>query len=113
MLTGSALMIVYLLAARVDFRKAGFYGGLVLMVAGVLHLSLAAAQSGAINSNRQAIVFKGVVNVKAAPGESQKTVFVIHEGTKVSIKAVDGDWINAELANGNSGWLPRSAVEQI
>ncbi|WP_256004397.1 SH3 domain-containing protein [Pedobacter deserti] len=112
-LTGFALLLVYLFASRIELRKGGFYGGIALVLVGIIFFSLAGAQSAALNAGRHAIVFKGVVNIKAAPAESQKTLFVIHEGTKVKIKGEDGDWIHVELANGNAGWMLRNSVEQI
>lgn len=42
-----------------------------------------------------------------------KDLFVIHEGTKVTILDEVGSWRNISLADGRQGWIPASDIEII
>ena len=33
-------------------------------------------------------------------------LFVLHEGTKVSVRSTLGDWSEIALEDGNVGWMP-------
>jgi hypothetical protein len=40
-------------------------------------------------------------------------LFILHEGTKVSIKSKLGDWNEIEMEDGNVGWMPSKDMEII
>nr|WP_068892667.1 tetratricopeptide repeat protein [Pedobacter panaciterrae] len=113
LLSGFALLIIYLFAISVSIKKPAFYAGISLIVLGLLSVFVGSAQNGYLNNSSQAIVFNGTVNVKSGPDEKLKTLFVIHEGTKVTIKQNDDNWIKVELPNGNIGWIESVAVKEI
>ena len=58
-------------------------------------------------------MLSGSVSVKSSPDESGTEVFVIHEGTKVSIISTLAEWSEVRLADGNIGWLQTSTIEKI
>ena len=61
-----------------------------------------------------AIVMSPVSSVKSSPSSgSSKDLFVIHEGTKVTILDEVGSWKNISLADGRQGWLPAADLEVI
>ena len=61
-----------------------------------------------------AIVMRPVSSVKSSPSaESSKDLFVLHEGTKVSILDSVGKWYNISLSDGRQGWIPESDIEII
>ena len=66
-----------------------------------------------MQTQKQGIVFNGKVNVKSAPDTKQKTLMVIHEGTKVTIIEPKNDWLKVELPNGNIGWIEAGALQLI
>ena len=61
----------------------------------------------------EAIVMEGSVTVKSSPDESGTELFIIHEGTKVSIKSSLNQWVEISLLDGNVGWVKKSQIEQI
>lgn len=61
----------------------------------------------------QAVVLEDAVEVLAGPGGNNATLFTIHEGTTLEIRAVRGEWIQAGLPNGLNGWLPKASVERV
>ena len=45
------------------------------------------------------------VTVQSSPSESSVDLFVLHEGTKVSILEREEGWNKIKIANGSVGWL--------
>ncbi|HSV88705.1 MAG TPA: tetratricopeptide repeat protein [Bacteroidales bacterium] len=61
----------------------------------------------------EAIVLVPNASVKSSPSNESPEVFVIHEGTKAKLTGELGDWYEIRLANGNVGWIQKSAIEVI
>lgn len=112
-IAGFILLIVYLYLTKVWPKKMAFYSGVVLLSLGSLFLVMAGVQSHYLNSGQEGIVFSGAADVKSGPDDKQKTLFVIHEGTKVNIREQDDDWIKITLANGNGGWIKLADIKKI
>ncbi|MEJ2880025.1 tetratricopeptide repeat protein [Pedobacter sp. GR22-6] len=110
---GSVLLIVYLFALVLPLKKSAFYSGIVLVFAGLFSLMMSGLQHRHFESHDEAIVFSGTVPVKAGPAAGEKTLLVIHEGTKVGIKARKNNWIRVTLPNGNEGWIGSAEVREI
>ena len=70
----------------------------------LLSLDFAFWQRTDARKDTGAIVTAPVVEVKSSPG-SGVNLFVLHEGTKVSVLEQVGEWCNIELADGRQGWL--------
>jgi SH3-like domain-containing protein len=54
------------------------------------------------------------VTVKSTPAQNGTDLFILHEGTKVTI--IDGamnDWKEIRLADGKEGWIERKRIEMI
>lgn len=60
-----------------------------------------------------AIVIESEVVGRSGPGNDFLQVFVLHEGTKVFVERVEGQWILVTLPNGVGGWVQRDMLEQI
>ncbi len=112
-ITGFILVIAYLFLIAVTPKKAAFYAGLSVLSMGLIFMIMAGVQSSYLNASRQGIVFTGASDVKSGPDGKQKTLFVIHEGTKVTIQEQEGDWIKVVLVNGNGGWIKFADIKTI
>ncbi|TDQ07094.1 tetratricopeptide repeat protein [Pedobacter metabolipauper] len=112
-ITGFLLLVVYLFSVSYALKKVSFYSGVAALVFAILAIVFSYMQQGYFDSHQQAIVFNGTVNVKSAPADHQKTLFVIHEGTKVKISKRDAGWIRVELPNGNTGWIESASAQEI
>ena len=55
----------------------------------------------------------GAAPVKSSPDRTSKDIFVIHEGTQVTVLDRLGDWCQVSIADGNKGWMPTSSIELI
>jgi len=106
------LVLLFLLASGGAVRKAGFFGGIVTLLLALLCLSFSLSQRKDCLTQDQAIVTASVSSVKSAPGSGSVTdLFVLHEGTKVSVLSEVGEWCNIELSDGRQGWIRISDVE--
>ena len=104
---------LYFFGRRTGWKKAGFFAGLAFLFFSVITNVFAAAQKEKLELRNEAIVFAPSITVKSAPAESGTDLFVLHEGTKVKILSVIGEWSEILIEDGNRGWLPSADIEII
>lgn len=112
-LVGFFSLIIYLMSPSPKIKRSSFYGGIVALLIACCLLAVANSQANYFETRTDAIVFKGTVNVKSAPAEKHKTLFIVHEGIKVRVLDNIDAWIKIELPNGGIGWIPSNTVELI
>lgn len=109
-----ALMLVYLFSGRIWLRKAGFFGGLLLMVVFIVGNIFAWQQKKELVFRKGAVVIAPSVTVKSTPAANGSDLFILHEGTKVTI--TDGSmqgWKEIRIADGKEGWIESKKIEII
>ena len=82
-----------------------------MLAAGSLAFSLS-ERSDALRTD-SAIMVQPVSSIKSSPGDAGKSIFVLHEGTKVRLLDELGTWRKIELSDGRQGWVETSALEVI
>jgi SH3-like domain-containing protein len=108
------MFLLFLLAPSVAGRRTGFFIGLVLLVFMSFALGFSISQKKTYMNADKAIVMRPVVSVKSSPSaEASKDLFILHEGTKVTVLDQVGTWNNISLADGRQGWLPAADMERI
>lgn len=112
-LLGSGALISYLYAVSVGVKKGSFYGAIALFAIGAFTIVLASSQSDYFNNNREAVIFTASVTVKSAPSNAAKNLFVLHDGTKVSITKSSAGWTKIKLPNGTEGWIISTDAREI
>ena len=106
--------LLFLLGSSVGKRRVGFYCGIVLLLLSAGALSFSIWQKSDSVKTDTAIVMSPVSSVKSSPSSgSSKDLFVIHEGTKVTILDEVGSWKNIALADGRQGWITSNELEVI
>ena len=108
------LLLVYLFADRLWLRKAGFFGGVALLILFVISNLFAWQQKQDLINRKGAIIFAPSVTVKSTPAANGTDLFILHEGTKVVI--IDGsmkDWKEIRLADGKEGWIESKKIRII
>lgn len=108
------LLLVYLFSDRIWLRKIGFFGGIILLVMFVLCNVFAWQQKQNLLFRKGAIVIAASATVKSAPASNGTDLFILHEGTKVTV--TDGsmkDWQEIRIADGKEGWIERKQLEEI
>ena len=109
-----AMGLMFLLGASSAKRRAGFYIGIIFLLLSIGALSFSIWQKSDSVKTDAAIVMAPVSSVKSSPSAgSSKDLFVIHEGTKVTILDEVGAWRNISLADGRQGWITSSSLEVI
>jgi tetratricopeptide (TPR) repeat protein len=106
-------MALFVFSRKIGLKKAGFYIGLGLLVIVAVTNIFARNQKSKLLQRTSAIVFAPTVTVKSSPDASGTDLFVLHEGTKVTIKSSLGEWSEIELADGNIGWMRGKDFEII
>lgn len=109
-----AMFLMFLLAPSVAGRRTGFFLGVAALLLCVFSISFAVWQKRDYMNVDDAVVMRPVTSVKSSPSDEASTdLFILHEGTKVTIIDEVGSWNNIELADGRQGWLPSSDLEVI
>lgn len=103
----------YFFMRKVIIRKSGFYIGIVSIILCFICNIYANQQNDKIIVRDYAIVISPSVTVKSSPADSGTQLFTIHEGLKVKVRQILGEWSEVELSDGNVGWLPSETVETI
>jgi hypothetical protein len=107
------LFAFYLLSRVTRIRKTAFYSGIILLFFVVFAFFIAFQKYRSFHQDSEAIVFNPTVTVKSSPNANSVDLFVIHEGSKVSIKDRVGEWYEIRIANGSVGWLPAASIKKI
>lgn len=109
-----ALFLVFRLGASRGLRRTGFYCSIVALILSASSFGMARWQRNSYLRADGAIVMKPVTSVKSSPSrDSSKDLFVLHEGTKVTVLDTVGEWKNISLSDGRQGWIEESDMEMI
>lgn len=93
-------------------RKTAFYCSVIALVVSVMACANAGSLYQRDTQRSEAIITQGIVNAKSSPDRSGNDLFTVHEGTKVEIHEVIGDWCCVHVGN-NIGWMPLEYLERI
>lgn len=106
-------LILFFFSKWIHLKKVGFYMGLVCIGMVIVANLFASSQKEELMNRNEAIIFAPTVTIKSSPDASGTDLFILHEGTKVSIKSKLGDWSEIEMEDGNVGWIPTKDMEVI
>ena len=98
-------LFLFLRSRRMGLRKLGFFMGVVFLIVFALSVVFAAQLRQSSNTPDQAIITTPTVTVKSSPAQASVDLFVLHEGTKVTILESSNGWNKVRIANGSIGWL--------
>lgn len=107
------MALLYLLAQRMSLRKVGFYTMAVALLLFVATSVFAISERNQLVGHTEAIVMSTAASVKSSPDRSATELFVLHEGTKVSIGATTDGWAEVRIADGRKGWIEDKRIERI
>lgn len=96
-----------------SLRKISFYFSAVFLALCIVMLIFSGLRKDQLENHRDAIIMMGVVVVKSSPDKSGTDLFQLHEGTKVRIKSVLGNWVEIKIGNGEIGWVESENIEKI
>ena len=108
------LALLYLVSEQIWLRKVGFFGAAFMLILFAGSNLFAHQQKQQLINHSGAIVTAPAVNVKSTPAKQGTDLFILHEGTKVTVTdATMKEWKRIHLADGKEGWVETSQIEFI
>jgi tetratricopeptide (TPR) repeat protein len=105
--------LLYVFGRNLSLRKAAFHVAWASLIVTLIAVGYAVKQSNKVVNSTDGIVMVGSVTAKDSPSLGGKDMFVMHAGTKVSIRNNVSGWIEVELPDGNAGFIPANSIEKI
>ena len=107
-------LLAYFFSKRANLRKISFWTGVLFVFLSLSTFVFAAHQNRLITKHNQAVVLTPSVAIKSSPDENSGTdLFLLHEGTRVSVDDELGQWREVVLSDGNRGWLKASDLIRL
>lgn len=113
----------YIFSANIGLRKAGFFGGTVMLVIAVYFIVVAVDAALRSSNHTEAIVTVPTTMLNSVPRQPKQTekVVPLHEGTKVEIidsvatpdDPVSPHWYMVRINGSSSAWLRATDVTRI
>lgn len=105
---------VFFFSGRMVWRKTGFFAGLAFILISVCGNVCGGKLKEYASSRNTGIVMSSAVTVKSVPSDNGNDLFVIHEGTKVSVTDNSmKEWCEVKVADGKVGWVKKTCFELI
>lgn len=104
--------MLFAFAGPLWLRKTGFHTAWLSLLFSIVCVTFAGVRHHEDATRKEAVVMQGIVNVKSSPDKSGTDLFVLHEGTSVTVKSTLSDWAEIRVGN-NVGWIKLSALERI
>ena len=109
-----ALLLVYLLSNTLLKRRIFFYSFLLMAIIFLASMLFAWQQKSTTENHDTAIILTPAVTVKSTPAANGTDLFLLHEGTKVTITDSSmKHWVKISLDDGKIGWIETSQIEKI
>lgn len=111
---------LYIFSKEVLARKAGFFGGIVLLIGCTIFMTFSFASAKACDTHNQGIITGFKVTLLSEPYSSAKTSGTpLERGTRLYILDTDEDkdgnikWYKVRLNSEFAGWIPADEFEVI
>jgi len=108
-----ACLSLYIYSSKHRLKVLGFWFAVGLFIISVSSFILAERNKFLVYDSHKGIITTAVVSGKSSPDASGTDLFVLHDGTKVTIEDSVGEWIEIRLSDGNKGWVPVNSLERI
>ena len=94
--------------------KRTFFSGMFLLLIGILiTVSAGIFEKNRYYNDKPAIVFAEITLLKSEPKISGKTLFTLHEGTKVGVLESKAGWKKVQLSDETVGWIEDDAIREL
>ncbi len=118
-----ACVAIYVMSSSVTLRKAGFFGGIVLLILTCLGIILAIRAGSRAESHDEAVVTVSTTTLSTEPSTPTTEAAqagTLHEGAKVEIvdsivSTTDSTrmWLDVNVDNATRAWINADDVERI
>jgi tetratricopeptide (TPR) repeat protein len=107
------LIAIFLFSRNRNLKQLSFFIGILILFGSVVAFNFSAKQKQKLTERNTAIIFAPSVTIKSSPSKGGTELFILHEGTKVSILEQVSDWYRIQISDGNEGWAPMQSMEII
>ncbi len=101
---------LYFYSSRHRSKILGFWFALLFIFLSISTLAFTIRNKSLVYNSHKAIITSPLISGKSSPDESGNDLFVLHEGTKVTIEDEVGEWLEIRLSDGNKGWVPGNSI---
>lgn len=109
-----ASLALFLWGRSSGLKKTGFFSGIAFLVLCIAGNVMAFSQRSDALAGDSAIVMVPSLTARSTPSDGGTALFVIHEGTKVSVTDRSmKSWIEISINSSQRGWVPVESVEII
>ncbi|MFI5141206.1 MAG: hypothetical protein ACHQII_02515, partial [Bacteroidia bacterium] len=105
LLLATIFFILFSTTSKVILKRVGFWTGSFFVISFAFSLVIGYAALHELHKNTQAVIITQEVHVLTEPNATSKTKFNLHEGTKVNVLSINGDYTAIQLTNGNEGFI--------
>jgi len=110
---GFAGLVLFFVSGSRMWKQLGFTGGLLSFLLALVFFIVAGKSNAISSSHNEGIVLTPSINIKGSPSEQGTNLFILHEGSKVTIEQSNADWLEIKIANGNRGWIKSAEIAVI
>jgi tetratricopeptide (TPR) repeat protein len=103
----------YLYSSKYRYKVLGFWLAMLFIIVSASSLALTLRNKSLVLNGNKAIITTPVVHGKSSPDNSGTDLFILHEGTKITIEDEVGEWYEIRLSDGNKGWVPVNSLNKI
>ena len=108
------LVLLFLLGPTAGMRRTGFFAGIAALLLALASWGFARSQKADAERHDEAIVMRPVSSVTSSPSsDAAKSLFILHEGTKVKVLDEVSGYKDIELSDGRRGWIAAGDIEII
>ena len=107
------LLSLYIYSSRYRHKVIGFWLAVFLFILTLSSFAFTVRNKSLVYDSHKAIITIPLVSGKSSPDNSGTDLFILHEGTKVSIEDEVGEWLEIKLSDGNKGWVPVNSLSII
>jgi tetratricopeptide (TPR) repeat protein len=107
------LLSLYIYSSKYRHKVIGFWLAVIFFVLSLSSFAFTIRNKSLVYDSHKAIISSPLVSGKSSPDNSGTDLFVLHEGTKVSIEDEVGEWFEIMLSDGNKGWVPVKSLSLI
>jgi tetratricopeptide (TPR) repeat protein len=107
------LISLYIYSSKYRQKVLGFWLAILFFVISLSSFAFTIRNKSLVYDSHKAIISSPLVSGKSSPDNSGTDLFVLHEGTKVSVEDEVGEWLEIRLSDGNKGWVPINTLNII
>jgi tetratricopeptide (TPR) repeat protein len=107
------LLSLYIYSSKYNQKIWGFWFGIFFFILSAISLNFSIRNKSLVYDSHKAVIFSPLVSGKSSPSISGTDLFVLHEGTKVTVNDEVGGWLEIRLSDGNKGWVPSDCLQII